>query len=399
MAITIPDLDPRDEETLVADTIDALPSELSDRNEANPEIQLINAVGAMYAVIAYLLNQQLERMWLVVLDLLGIDQTAATFATTPLTVVTSDAANIPVGTEVKTGPNVDDIVFVTTEELDEAAGGTFSVEATAEVAGAAGNVGADTLTTFDPITNVTSITNDEAATGGADEETLAQLLARAPLAVRAFERAITDTDFVAFAEAVAGVGRALYAGHGASVSPHIIADDLNARYFADPTNATDEALRDAVQEDLEGRSHRGLVITPVQFGYRLFVLTEVEVELEEEAGPAEVNEDIREAMRDYVTIFQRLAEDGVTVNGEAWAKGAKLYANTVRSIISRVDGVIRVETLKYQVSDDYGDTWETEATLSTLVNPGMAGADNTDYGLLQWGEDYYDAYALTLVEL
>jgi predicted phage baseplate assembly protein len=74
---------------------------------------------------------------------------------------------------------------------------------------AAGNVGADTLTTLQTAApGITAVTNALAATGGADEESVADAKRRAPAALKAKGRAVTAEDFEVVAlDAPAAVGR------------------------------------------------------------------------------------------------------------------------------------------------------------------------------------------------
>jgi predicted phage baseplate assembly protein len=75
--------------------------------------------------------------------------------------------------------------------------------------GAAGNVGADTVTT--PLTRplgVTGVTNPLPAGGGADPDGLRQTRRQIPLAVAALDRLVGITDYEDFTRSRAGIGRA-----------------------------------------------------------------------------------------------------------------------------------------------------------------------------------------------
>ena len=171
MAIAFPELDPRDEETVVADVIDALPAELSDRNPWTPEVKLIEGVGAFYGGVLFYLNQWTERLQLATLNLLGITPRAAANAAVTVEFtkdVAGGALTVPAGTVVKTGVGVDAVKFATDVALLIADGTlSASVAATAVEAGAAGNVALGTLTRLDqPITGIASVNNPAAASGG-----------------------------------------------------------------------------------------------------------------------------------------------------------------------------------------------------------------------------------------
>lgn len=85
--------------------------------------------------------------------------------------------------------------------------------------GSVGNVPADTLTTIDYIPGLSesqvtalqadiTVTNGDAAIGGADPESNAQIRTAAPLSLRALNRAVTLEDFESLAYAVSGIGKA-----------------------------------------------------------------------------------------------------------------------------------------------------------------------------------------------
>ena len=75
--------------------------------------------------------------------------------------------------------------------------------------GSAGNVGANTLTTLiDRPLGVSAVTNPEAATGGQDPQTLADIRSQAPLSVLTLGRAVSLSDYENYAAAFAGIAKA-----------------------------------------------------------------------------------------------------------------------------------------------------------------------------------------------
>jgi predicted phage baseplate assembly protein len=75
--------------------------------------------------------------------------------------------------------------------------------------GAAGNVSADLITTpITTLTGVDTVSNPRPAVGGADEQDVEDLKARAPGAIRRSNRAVTEEDFASLAAEVGGVARA-----------------------------------------------------------------------------------------------------------------------------------------------------------------------------------------------
>ena len=76
--------------------------------------------------------------------------------------------------------------------------------------GAQGNVGANTITLIKSGVNVSAtVTNVQAASGGAERESLENARRQAPLVFRSMQRAVTTEDYVALAENVPGVARAM----------------------------------------------------------------------------------------------------------------------------------------------------------------------------------------------
>lgn len=403
--IEIPDLDPRDEDDLTASAIDALPAEISDRNDSAFAVAVIEACGTFYGQLVYYLNQLPDKLRLYCLKLLGITRLDAVAATVTLTFTATGAgATIPAGTIVKTGAGADAVEFTTDSELILAASASDDVTATASVAGSAGNVGANTLDTLDtPVSGVDSVTNSSSATGGTDLETLAAMEARAPLTIRAGERAITDEDFETHAVAASSsVIRANAQGDGSgSVAVALIADDLNERYTGDPTNVTDAAIRTAVKTDLEARTIPGVVVTPTQYAPRLVVLWDVEIELASGYTASTVAANIEATLDALVTAQTIYAADGVTVSSDAWPWGSPLYLNEVVAAIDGTAGVTRVGAITYKTSDDFGSTWSSETAWSvgTPIQAGRDGNDDTTLGMLHHDTSKYSGYAMTITEL
>lgn len=400
--IDIPDLDPRNEDQLVAEAVDALPAEISDRNDASFAVALLEACGAFYAALVYQLNQVPAKLQLQLLEFLNIIPADATTATVVLEFTATGAgATIPAGTIVKTGSGADAIQFATTAQLILGALAVGTVTANAVAAGAAGNVGASTLETLDtPVSGVASVTNDDSASGGADQESLVALIARAPLTIRSGDRAITAEDFELHANAVPAVERVLATGDGSgSVAVTMLADDINERYAADPVNVTDAAIRLAVETDLEARTIPGVVVSALQFAVRLFVLEEVEVELKAGYTTLTVAANIIATMDALVTAIDIIAADGASVASAGWPWGKRLYLNEIISAIDQTAGVERVGSVKFQQSDDYGTAWTVSALLTTYITAGRDGFDDDTLGMLHHDTDFLGGYALTIVEL
>lgn len=380
MAIEFPDLDPRDEDQVVADVIDDLPAELSDRNRAVPEIKMIEAVGAFYAAVLFFLNQWTDRLQLAVLNLLGIEQRQAEQATATLTFTRTTSVGalvVPAGTLVKDGIDFDAVKFTTDADLLIQDGNlTGDVSATAVEAALAGNVNAGTLVFLDqPVGGIASVTNAAGASGGLDIEPVAAVIARAPLAVRSLERAITAEDFVFHALNVNGVSRAQAVGSGGNVAVYILATDLN-----EVPNAT---LQTDVRTDLLARTTPGVGVTVVQPSLRFVAFPDIELRLDDGAALSDVLTAVVERLGQVITAVDIFAADGYTVEHPAWEYGERLYANELVAALDQVEGVRRVGSITYEYSDDYGSSYTAPAVLTEQA-AGFNGLDSDLLGLFQF---------------
>lgn len=353
MPITVPDLDTRDEDTVVASVIDDLPAELSDRNAATFEVKLIEGLGAFYGFILSLLGQLLEKLELDLLNLLGIDQQEATAAVVTLRfTATAAGATIPAGTIVKTGPTPDDIAFATDEELVVSASSTGDVQATATTTGIATNVAAGLLTELDePIIGVDSVTNQAAASGGQDLEDLEDMRERADLENRQQERIVTSEDFELEATNVDGVLRALHtnSGAGSVQNVHLVVDDYNERFAANEANATDQAIRDEVEANITAKIQPGVITTALQHVPRLFVVSKIDAELKPNYDSVTAAALAQAALANYL-------------DAQDWTYGAKVYRNELIVIADGSGGIERVDEIYVDYSDDFGATWVSSGT-------------------------------------
>lgn len=388
--IPIPDLDARDEDTVTAAAIAALPAELSDRNSSAVAVKLLEACGTYYGLLLNLLNQVPEKLYLVLLDLLGITIETATYATGVVKFTRAVAVDLKVvlaGTIVKTGTGTDAIEVETDADITLNIG-VFdnSGPATAVEAGIDGNVPIDSLIYFDtPISGIDSVTNDAAFTGGQDEEPLASAIARAPLEMRSSDRAITQEDFEYQATEVADVARCLCVSeYGGQVRLYILAEsDLN--------ETPSGALNAAVVAYIESVTIPGLLIEVNQESVTLVQITDLEVELEDGYTTTDVEADIEEVLENYLTAVDVYDTDQSLI-GSGWTYARDLTENDISSRVAQVTGIKRVGEVKCQTSANYGGAWAAEATLVTVTPPAV-------YGLIHYGGDYTPPKALTLVEI
>lgn len=395
MAIEIPDIDPRDEEELVASAIDALPATITDRGRSAPEVQLVEACGALYSAVTWAVNAWPAKLRAQVLTLLGYAPDAAQPATATLTFVAGGGgATIPAGTIIRAGLGADAPRFATTAELILGASATGTVTATCTTGGASTNVAAGTLTRQEtPVAGVVSVTNLAAASGGQDEEALAALEARVPALLRAGDRVVTGEDAEQRALAVAGVERVVALGERGALTLHVLLSDLNAAYLADFTNAGNAATRAAVKAAVVAATIPGVAVVVAQPTIKLVHLNRVEVQLVAGHASATVRAAILAAFTQALSALAVYGADGSTVVQEGWEWGASLYRNELIALFDGLAGVRRVGRIYIRESVDYGATWGAEVELDTVA-AWANGAPNTTFGLLGAGLD--GAHPLTL---
>lgn len=182
--------------------------------------------GGVVHLLYGFLDYQAEQLQVLTADSEGLDNAASEYGRVRRSSVKAQgSANgtgmngtvIPEGTELQ---NSDGIVYLTDEDVT-IAGGVFTVDLTAEVAGADGNEDAGaTLNFVSPIAQVTSTVTIDAngITGGTDEETDDSLRARVLARKRMPPHGGAEFDYEAWALEVSGVTRVwtipLYQGIG-----------------------------------------------------------------------------------------------------------------------------------------------------------------------------------------
>ncbi len=383
----VPELDPRDEDQMVAEAVDALPADLSDRNAAAPHMKLLEAVGALYAVLLYNLNQWPMRVRVWILNLLGVTPQEGTRATLDsLVFVCGDAgATIKQGTVVKTDTTIDAVRFVVDEDHIIPNALPVTVSATARDVGAKGNVNAMTLTYLDtPILGVESVFNTLPATGGSDPESVDAAEQRTRLAQRTRENAVNADDFTYHAERIPQVARAKSACSRGTATIHILTDELNERASTNVISPTDNLIREAVKTDALNRCMPSTFITINQGAIRLVRISRLEIKLLPYAKVSEVRAAITKACASHVSALPVYDVTG-TILHEPWGWGEPLYSNDLIGLIDAIDGVKRVGQIWTQYSDDYGATWSAEEA-AQKVDPALSGLVTLDFGMLHYDD-------------
>ena len=235
--------------------------------------------------------------------------------------------------------------------------------------GEMGNIGRNSITTA--ISNIGSVevTNERAAAGGADEETIETLKDRAPRMLRSRSRAVTTEDFAALAETAGGVERAtaLPLAHpdfeGVDV-PGAVTVVIVPKTEALPPHPTTEQLR-AVARFLN--DYR-LLTTEVYVREPKF--TRVKVRTTVEAAPYFAFDAVALAVEK--AINDALDPLGFALDGrgaKVWHSvfGADFHPVSLYRVIQDVEGVHTVAELAVEVN---GQPWDLQKRV-TLPRDGL----------------------------
>lgn len=252
-----------------------------------------------------------------------------------------------------------------------------TIECTYQVGrGGSGNIGADTLTGFDPLTatGVTACWNPFDVIDGRDPELPSEIIRRAPEAYRQRQlRAVTLSDYAKRAEELPGVAhaQACYGWTGSWRTVRVAIDPQGTTDLSEQLRKTIEAHLDAVRligEDLEVR--------PAQY-----VALDIKLKLcaKNEYWP-----------EDLLAELAREFSDGYTSDGrfgffhpDLWTFGQTLYAS---QLIGRAMAVIGIERVLF-VSIRRWNTGFGSSTSEITIDP----ADLPDMAL--------DEYTITPFEI
>jgi len=214
--------------------------------------------------------------------------------------------------------------------------------------GAVGNVAPGAINALGPrVVGVTAVTNQRAAVGGADEQTVEELGQRAPAVLRAGDRAVTEADFASVAMRAGDVAKAVaiglrhpdYPGIAVpgAVTVVIVPSDSSA-----PNPSPSEDLLRAVAADLD--EHR-LLTTEVFVAppaYQAIAVTATVV-----TSPGSSPDAIATAVSDAVDAYLDPLVGGS--DGMGWPFGGSLIPTNLYAIIVAVDGVLGVTSLAIAV--------------------------------------------------
>lgn len=216
--------------------------------------------------------------------------------------------------------------------------------------GAAGNVGARTLVSpRTPLPYITTVTNLKAATGGSDPETVEEVKARGPLALRTGRRAVTAADFeqltLESSPRIARVRCEAPAVPGGPVRLMIVPQLLPTRTFRNIDEfALEEALLQQVTESLEPRR---LVGTRIELTTPYYVGVSVEASIQVTPGrnAAGVRYEAESLLRTWLDPL----DGGADASG--WPFDKDLTAAAVALRLESLDGVASIDDVRLHLFD------------------------------------------------
>lgn len=209
------DLDPRNEEELIDRAADriytASGGTINDFSENSPAIALVEGQALAGAELLYQANQFAEAVTIQFLQIAGIQRSLGTVAevvlTFTLTQRLSTPFTLPAGYIVKANDRTGRKLYATTETLIIPAGAESGrVAAESMEVGAFFNTPAFTITGLSqPYAYLRSVTNEQRASGGSNEESLEQVKTRAFAAIRR-RGLISGDDYEARTRELLGIG-------------------------------------------------------------------------------------------------------------------------------------------------------------------------------------------------
>ncbi|MBL9135541.1 MAG: putative baseplate assembly protein [Verrucomicrobiales bacterium] len=203
--------------------------------------------------------------------------------------------------------------------------------------GAAGNVGAKTITVLDTkVAGVQEVLNYHPASGGADQETIAEAKARGPWAIKHRDRAVTAEDYERLAlKATPAVGRASCYLEGGIIRVVIVPKDSRPR-----PRPGQRVIRD-VYEYLDSRrmiNTRLEVVGPEYEGIDLRIALVLNPQATARFG--EIVHKAEASLRDFVHPLK-----GAT-NGAGWSMGRTLHLSELYYRLEQVDEIDHVTQLE-----------------------------------------------------
>jgi hypothetical protein len=269
--------------------------------------------------------------------------------------------------------------FVSSDGTDLLASATPNIKVTQYRwgGGAAGNAGANTITTLNTvIPYVDSVTNLRAASGGRDEETIEKARAEAPAQLRTQGRAVTAQDFADIARATPGthIARAqaipLYNPNlsvaRATSNPNSAAIPANVPLPGVVTVAVipDSDSRQPIPSDTTLQSVAAYLETHRLITTELYVCPpvyrRVEIHVNAIADPRQRVSDVSQRLNDLLLKYFHPLTGGE--DGKGWPFGYGISFEETRRQILLCPGVIRILSNSLQTFVD-GVYWTTDVPL------------------------------------
>lgn len=244
--------------------------------------------------------------------------------------------------------------------------GSVSVKST--TAGAATKVAAGTLTALQSQpAGVVSTTNPAAASGGADQETVAQAIARAPQAFTARDSAASASDYAYFASQILGIpGRAFAMANMNNTTPqngYVSVALLSPSWTASsPVTAQERA---SVIRDLAGRVYCGATTIDVAMNIQQFIASPT--------LPAVLF--FRQSGTDEASARVNIAKQLNTyLNPATYTPGRSVYLGDLEAASKAATGVDRV--LDILGTKAVGMSWQAAGFSMTFTNASAAVTAN-----------------------
>jgi uncharacterized phage protein gp47/JayE len=270
----------KSEGSFIYDAVAAIATALEDGY-----IELDNILDKTFVDTAY--DEYLDK----ITEKMGIYRKPSTKATTNLTITGTNGTVIPIGARFFV-----DSVYFTSTESKTITSGSASVLVECETPGTIGNVPANSIVNYEPISGVTSVTNLNPVTNGTDTETNEELREIYTEQVRTPATSGNVQHYINWCREVVGVGDAkilpLWNGNG-TVKCVIV--NGNKR-------AADNTLVNLVTTNVEGKRPIGATVTVVS-ATELPINISVDIDVLPDLDLTTLQEDIIQTLEDYFQVI------------------------------------------------------------------------------------------------
>lgn len=242
--------------------------------------------------------------------------------------------------------------------------GTNNIRATYRIGGGIlGNVAAAVITELSvPVTYVDSVTNEDATSGGADQETLEHARLFAPAGLRAVAGAVTAGDVETLSRAFVST---LYGGIANAKAYTSGGFTIKVAIIPQAGGLPDAGLKSALQTYLDGKR---MLCTTIQVTDPVYVLIDITVTVTALANysPSQVAAGIRERIVAYLSPTYQDPATGLYPHGF----GRSVYLSDIYAIIDGTPGVdhctIALPTSDTTVGDyEIADIGDLSITITT----------------------------------